>query len=97
MIELAEVEARGSGMRLICLIGVLLMLSGCAFERKVTFVYYPTAPPSQTFPPVTQFARDAQAECAKYGLVAVHEWDNITTFKRWRSTWRCDPPYAPHD
>ena len=78
-------------MRLICLIGVLLTLSGCAFERKVTFVYYPSAPRS-TFPPITDFAREAQAECAKYGMVAVHEWDNWTTWYRWRSTWRCVQP-----
>jgi hypothetical protein len=84
-------------MRLICLIGLLLTLSGCALERKVTFVYYPNPPRSATFPPISDFARDAQAECAKYGMAPVHEWDNITTFQRWRSTWRCVPPYAPHD
>jgi len=79
-------------MRLICLIGLLVTLAGCAFERRVTFVYYPTAPRSETFPQIAEFARDAQDECAKYGLVAVHEWDNVTTWGRWRSTWRCVQP-----
>ena len=82
-------------MRLIWLIGLLLTLSGCAFDRRVTFVYYPTAPHSDTFPPPSEFARQAQAECARYGLVAVHEWDNVTSWGRWRSTWRCDRPYQP--
>jgi hypothetical protein len=76
-------------MRYVCLVGVLLTLSGCALERSVTFVYYPKAPRSETFPPRSEFARYAQEECAKYGLTAVHEWDNYTTFQRIRSTWRC--------
>jgi hypothetical protein len=83
---------QGSGrarMRHISLIGLLLTLSGCALERNVTFVYYPNPPHSATFPPQSQFAADAQAECARYGLVAVHEWDNWTTFQRIRSSWKC--------
>ena len=76
-------------MRYLCLIGLVLTLSGCALERNVTFVYYPNAPHSDTFPPPSQFARDAQAECAKYGLVAVHNWDNYTSYQRVRSSWNC--------
>jgi hypothetical protein len=77
-------------MRYFCLIGLLLLtLSGCALQRSVTFVYYPKSPPSETFPPATQFAADAEAECGRYGLTAVHDWDNVTTFQRFRSTWKC--------
>ena len=83
-------------MRSIYLIGLLLTLSGCALERTVTFVYYPTAPHSNTFPPPWEFASDAQQECAKFGLVAVREWDSVTTYQRVRSSWRCvQPPYRP--
>ena len=83
---------RGLGrarMRYLCLTGLLLTLSGCALERDVTFVYYPNAPHSATFPPPSQFERDAQEECARYGLVAVHNWDNYTTYQRVRSNWKC--------
>jgi len=76
-------------MRYICLIGLALVLSGCALERSVTFIYYPNAPKSNTFPPASEFARDAQEECAKYGLVAVHNWDNYTTFQRVRVNYKC--------
>jgi hypothetical protein len=85
----ADFEARGARMRYLCLIGLLLTLSGCALERSVTFIYYPKAPRNDVFPPPPEFARVAQDECAKYGLVAVHDWDNTTTYQRIRSTWKC--------
>jgi hypothetical protein len=76
-------------MRYVCLIGLALTLSGCALERTVTFVYYPSSPHSNTFPPISEFEANAQAECARYGLVAVHQWDNWTTYQRIRSHWIC--------
>lgn len=39
-------------MRLVFLIGMLALLSGCGAYRDVTFIYYPNAPPSPPFPPV---------------------------------------------
>jgi hypothetical protein len=75
-------------MRIVGLLGLLLALSGCASERAVTFIYYPDHPGSK-FPATYQFAEEAQKECGKYGLVAVHDWDNVTEFQRVRSNWRC--------
>jgi hypothetical protein len=79
-------------MRIFCLIGLLLTLSGCANERSVAFIYYPNAPPNGTFPPPWRFAGEAQRECAKYGLIAVHDWESVADFQRIRSFWRCVPP-----
>lgn len=79
-------------MRIVCLIGLLLGLAGCANERSMVFVYYPNAPRGALFPPPSQFASEAQQECSKYGLVAVHDWENYTDFQRVRSYWRCVPP-----
>ena len=79
-------------MRYIILIGLALALSGCALERSVTFIYYPNAPRSDTFPRQYDFAREAQKECSKYGLVAVHAWDNWTHWQRVRSTYDCVSP-----
>jgi hypothetical protein len=76
-------------MRIIYLIGLLLALSGCASERSVTFIYYPNRPPGDKFPTPSQFEAEAQRECARYGLVTVHDWDNWTDFQRVRSHWRC--------
>jgi hypothetical protein len=76
-------------MRVVFLFGFLLALSGCANERAVTFIYYPTRAPGDTFPTPSQFSTEAQKECARYGLVAVHDWDNWTDFQRIRSNWRC--------
>jgi len=77
-------------MRIVGLIGLLLTLSGCASERTVAFIYYPNHPASK-FPETYQFAAEAQKECARYGLVAVHEWESVTEFQRVRSFWRCVP------
>ncbi len=78
-------------MRIVCLIGLLLGVSGCASERSIAFIYYPNGPHSQTFPSRSEFALEAQRECDKYGLVAVHDWDSVTEFQRVRSFWRCVP------
>ena len=75
-------------MRIVGLMGLLLALSGCASERSVTFIYYPNHP-SDAFRYST-FAAQAQTECGRYGLVAVHVWDNYTDFQRVRLFWRCD-------
>jgi len=77
-------------MRILGLITILLALSGCASERSIAFIYYPNHPGSH-FPRPDQFAAEAQNECAKYGLVAVHEWESVTDFQRVRSLWRCVP------
>ncbi|HTR14853.1 MAG TPA: hypothetical protein VMI72_16785 [Roseiarcus sp.] len=76
-------------MRVLGLIGLMLALSGCASERTITFIYYPNRPYGDAFPTPAQFSAEAQAECAKYGLVAVHEWDNWADFHRVRTTFRC--------
>lgn len=78
-------------MRFFCLIGMLLALSGCANERSIAFYWYPTHPPNG-FPRPTDFPLEAQKECGKYGLVAVHDWESVTDFQRVRSFWRCVPP-----
>ena len=87
-------------MRIFCLIGMLLALSGCANERSIVFLYYPNHPareydpnnPAGQFPPPSEFALEAQKECGKYGLIAVHEWDSWTDWQRVRSSWRCVQP-----
>lgn len=63
-------------MRIVFLIGMLAALSGCASYRDVTFLYYPDAPRSDRFPPRYEFDAVASRECAKYGMKAVHNWDN---------------------
>lgn len=82
-------------MRIVSLVCLLLGLAGCAQERAINFVYYPNRAPGDTFPTPSQFAAEAQKECAKYGLVAVHNWDNWTSFQRVRSDWRCVQPTYP--
>ncbi len=79
-------------MRVVGLLGLLLALSGCANQRSVTFIYSPTHPPDDRFPIVSQFYAEAQKECARYGLVALHEWESVAEFQRVRSFWRCVPP-----
>ena len=79
-------------MRIFGLIGLILALSGCASERTVSFIYYPNRPHGDTFPAPSQFYAEAQKECAKYGLVAAHEWDNWTDFQRIRTTFHCYQP-----
>jgi hypothetical protein len=79
-------------MRIVSVIGLLLALSGCAAERTMTFVYVPNRPAGDVFPRPSEFAAEAQKECAKYGLVAQHDWENWTSFDRVRSHWRCVQP-----
>ena len=87
-------------MRYLSLIGLALTLSGCALERSVTFIYYPNQQRKEgdfygrLAPDIrpSQFDRDAQTECAKYGLAAAYEWANYTTFQRVRVHYRCVPP-----
>ncbi len=78
-------------MRIVGLLGLLLALAGCASERSVTFIYYPDHPGGTSFPRAYQFAAEADKECARYGLVAVHDWESVTEFQRVRSFWRCVP------
>jgi hypothetical protein len=80
-------------MRIVGLLGLLLALSGCASERSITFIYGQYQPNTGKFPATWQLAEEAQKECGKYGLVAVHDWDNVTDFQRVRSFWRCVPPH----
>jgi adenosylmethionine-8-amino-7-oxononanoate aminotransferase len=78
-------------MRVFGLIGILLALSGCANERSIAFFYYPNRPAGGVFPSPSEFAAEAQKECSKYGLVAVHDWESVTDFQRVRSYWSCVP------
>ncbi len=78
-------------MRIVGLLGLLVALSGCANERSIAFIYYPNHPGGTNFPKTYQFAAEAQKECARYGLVAVHDWESVTEFQRVRSFWRCVP------
>jgi hypothetical protein len=79
----------GRSMRIVGLLGLLLALSGCASERSIAFIYYPNHLGADKFPLTAQFAAEAQKECGKYGLVAVHDWESVTDFQRVRSFWRC--------
>jgi hypothetical protein len=81
----------GRKMRIVGLLGLMLALSGCASERAIAFYFYP-AHPSSAFPTYGQFAAEAQNECGKYGLIAVHDWDSVADFQRVRSYWRCVQP-----
>ena len=78
-------------MRIVGLLGLLLALSGCASERSIAFIYYPNHPSDALRP--TMFAAEAQTECSKYGLVAVHDWDSVADWHRVRSFWRCVPAH----
>jgi len=82
-------------MRIVSLLFALLALSGCALERSVTFTYTPTRPGVGSFPMPSQFEAEAQKECGRYGLVAVHSWESWTTFERVRSEWKCVQPANP--
>jgi hypothetical protein len=79
-------------MRIVILIGMLSALTGCASYRDVTFLYYPNAPPSNTFPPRYQFDALASRECAKYGMKAYYNWTNyFPDFDRVRVNYNCAP------
>ena len=78
-------------MRIVFLIGMLAALSGCGSYRDVTFIYYPNAPPSATFPPRSQFYAVANQECGKYGMRAVHIWDSNWDFDRVKVNYNCVP------
>jgi hypothetical protein len=67
-------------MRLLCLIGLTPNLLGCALERTVTYAYYAESPLGDTFPRHFGVCARAQEECARYGVVAVPDWDKITMF-----------------
>jgi hypothetical protein len=79
----------GARMRIVILTGVLLALSGCASYRDVTFIYYPNAPHRETFPRRSEFAAEAQKECAKYGMNAVYSWSTYADFQRVRVIYNC--------
>jgi hypothetical protein len=77
-------------MRIVFLIGMLTALTGCSSYRDVSFLYYPNASPSPPFPPASAFYAEASRECAKYGMRAVHNWDNYTfDFGRVRVNYLC--------
>ena len=77
-------------MRIVFLIGMLAALTGCGSYRDVTFLYYPNAPPSPPFPSASQFYAEASRECGKYGMRAVHNWDNYSfDFARVRVNYLC--------
>jgi hypothetical protein len=77
-------------MRIVFLVGILAALAGCSSYRDVAFLYYPNAPRSDTFPPASAFYAEASRECAKYGMRAVHNWDNYTfDYERVRVNFLC--------
>lgn len=77
-------------MRFVFLIGMLAGLSGCGSYRDVTFKYYPNAPARDTFPRPWEFYAQAQKECAKYGMNAVHYWDTYDfDFQRVKVIYNC--------
>jgi hypothetical protein len=75
-------------MRLLCLIG-LAPNPWSALERRVTYAYYAESPLGDIFPRQVGVCARAQEEGARYGFVAVPDWDNITTYPRIRSA-TCD-------
>jgi hypothetical protein len=75
-------------MRIVFVIGTLLTLTGCA-SRDVTFLYYPNAPPNDRFPRPSQFYAEAEKECARYGMKAVHYWDTYADFDRVKTIYNC--------
>ena len=77
-------------MRFVFLIGMLAALSGCSSYRDVTFHFYPNAPHRGTFPRPSEFYAQAQKECAKYGMYAVHYWDTYDfDFQRVKVIYNC--------
>ncbi|HSU98983.1 MAG TPA: hypothetical protein VLI91_02655 [Roseiarcus sp.] len=76
-------------MRFVFLIGMLAALGGCAMHRDVTFLYYPNAPPRDTFPRPYEFYAQADRECEKYGMRASPYWSTYTSFDRVRTTYNC--------
>ena len=78
-------------MRIVFLIGTLLALTGCA-SRDVTFLYYPNAPHSGTFPRPSQDSTPRRkGNAARYGLKAVHYWDTYADFDRLKVIYNCVP------
>ncbi len=77
-------------MRVVFLIGMLAGLSGCANYRDVSFIYYPNAPPRETFPSRSEFYAVADKECARYGMRASYHWSNYyPDFQRVRVNYLC--------
>jgi hypothetical protein len=75
-------------MRIVFLIGTLLALSGCA-SRSITFLYYPNAPLNDKFPRAQDFYAEAEKECGRYGMTAVHYWDTYADFDRVKVIYNC--------
>jgi hypothetical protein len=81
---------RGARMRVVFLIGMLAVLSGCTSYRDVTFLYYPNAPQRDTFPRRSEFYAQADKECQKYGMKASYNWSNYSfDFQRIRVNYIC--------
>jgi hypothetical protein len=76
-------------MRIVFLVGMFAVLSGCASYRDVTFIYYPNAPHRDTFPRPSEFYAVADRECLKYGMRATPNWSTYTDFQRVRVTYNC--------
>lgn len=76
-------------MRIVFLTGILVALAGCASHRDITFIYYPNAPHRDTFPRRSEFAAEAQKECAKYGMSASPYWSTYADFDRVKVIYDC--------
>ena len=71
------------------LIGMLAALSGCSSYRDVTFHFYPNTRTANV-PASLRVYDQAQKECAKYGMYAVHYWDTYYfDFERVKVIYNC--------
>jgi hypothetical protein len=64
-------------------LAALLACAGCA--RSITYVYYPGVAHSETFP------RDAEVQCAKYGMNSIFRGNGFSDFGRTTQTYECIP------
>jgi hypothetical protein len=64
-------------------LAALLACAGCA--RSITYVYYPGVAHSETFP------RDAEVQCAKYGMNSIFRGNGFSDFGRTTQIYECIP------
>jgi hypothetical protein len=64
-------------------LAALLACAGCG--RSITYVYYPGVAHPETFP------RDAEVQCAKYGMNSIFRGNGFSDFGRTTQTYECIP------
>jgi hypothetical protein len=84
-VSLRRVEGVGASMRYVVGIAIVLMCSGCANNRTVTFKYYPGVGNTREFPLY------AEAECGQFGQNAVPAGSGSAEYGSATITYRCDP------